>query len=56
MEAMYKIAENLEAAARRHNITLLYWHANKLSSRSGVVPVKDKNGATISDKERVKAR
>ena len=33
-------------------------HVNKLrgSSQSGLVPVKDKNGAPISDKERVKER
>ena len=58
MEAMDKIAEDLEDAARRHNSKILYWHVNKLkgSSRSGLVPVKDRNGATISDKEKVKAR
>ena len=34
------------------------WHFNKLkgSSQSGLVPVKDRNGATISVKERVKER
>ena len=58
MEAMDKIAEDLEDAARRHNSKILYWHVNKLrgSSRSRLVPVKDRNGATISDKERVKER
>ena len=56
MEAMDKIAEDLEDAARRHNSKILYWHVNKLkgSSQSGLVPVKDRNGATISDKEKVK--
>ena len=58
MEAMDKIAEDLEDAARRHNSKILYWHVNKLkgSSRSGLVPVKDRNWATISDKEKVKER
>ena len=58
MEAMDKIAEDLEDAARRHNSKILYWHVNKLkgSSRSGLVPVKDRNGVTISDKEKVKER
>ena len=58
MEAMDKIAENLEDAARRHNSKLLYWHVNKLrrSGQSGVVSVKEWNGATINDKERVKER
>ena len=50
-----KIAEDLEDAARRHNSKILYWHVNKLkgSSQSGLVPVKDRNGAKISDKEKV---
>ena len=58
MEAMDKIAEDLEDAARRHNSKILYWHVNKLkgSSQSGLVPVKDRNGATISNKEKVKER
>ena len=55
MEAMDKIAEDLEDAARQHNSKILYWHINKLKRRrqSGLVPVKDRNGATISDKEKV---
>ena len=58
MEAMDKIAEDLGDAARRHYSKILYWHVNKLrgSSQSGLVPVKDRDGATISDKERVKVR
>ena len=58
VEAMDKIAEDLEDEARRHNSKILYWHVNKLkgSSQSGLVPVKDRNGATISDKEKVKER
>ena len=57
-ENMDKIAEDLEDAARRHNCKILYWLVNKLrgSSQSGLVPVKDRNGATIIDKERVKER
>ena len=52
MEAMDKIAEELEDAARRHNSKILYWHVNKLrgSSQCGLGPVKDRNGAAISDK------
>ena len=58
VEAMDKIAEHLEDAATRHNCKILYWHINKLrgNSQSGLVPVKNKNWATISDKERVKER
>ena len=58
METMDKIAENLEDAARRHNSKILYWHVNKLrgSGQYGLVPVKDRNGTTISNKERVKER
>ena len=56
MEIMYKISEDLEGAARRHNSKVLSWYANKLrgSSQSGLVLVKDRNGTAISDKERVK--
>ena len=58
MEAMDKIAEDLEDVARWHNSKILYWHVNKLgrNSQSVLVPVKDRNGATISDNERVKER
>ena len=44
MEAMDKIAKDLEDAARRHNSKILCWHVNKLrgSSQSGLVPVKDR--------------
>ena len=51
MEAMDKIAEDLEDAGRRHNSKILYWHVNKLrgSSQSGLVPVEDRIGATIID-------
>ena len=53
---MNKITEDLEDATRRHNSKIFYWHVNKLrgSSQSGLIPVEDRNGATISDKERVK--
>ena len=56
MEATDKIAEDLEDAAIRHISKISYCCVNELreSSQSGPVPVKDKNGATISDKERVK--
>ena len=55
---MDKVTEDLEDAARRRYSKILYWHVNKLrgSSQSGLVPVKDRNGAWISDKERVKER
>ena len=58
MDAMDKIAEDLENGARRHNSKIFYWHANKLrgSSQSGLVFAKDMNGATVNDKERVKER
>ena len=48
VEAMDKIAETLEDATRRHNSKILHWHVNKLrgNSQSGLVPVKDRNGAT----------
>ena len=52
------IAEDPEDAARRHNSKILYMHVNKLkeSSQSGLVPVIDRNRATISNKERAKER
>jgi hypothetical protein len=55
VEAMDKIAEDLEDVASWHNSKILYWHVNKFrgSSQSGLVPVKDRNWAPISDKERV---
>ena len=58
VEAKDKIAEDLQDAARRHNSEILYWHVNKLkgSSYSGSVLLKDRNGATISDKEKVKEK
>ena len=36
----------------------MYGHANKLKGRSqcGIVPVKDRNRGTVSDKERVRER
>ena len=58
VEAMDKIAEDLEDAAIRHISKILYWCVNKLreNSQSGPIPVKDKSGTTISDKERVKEK
>ena len=58
VETMVKMAEDLEDAGRRHNSKILYWHVNKIrgSSQSEPVPVKDRGGATIIDKERVKEK
>jgi len=58
VDAMDKIAKDLEDAARRHNNKVLHWHVNKLrgSSPSGLVPVKDRNEVTIRDKGRVDER
>ena len=55
---MDRIAEDLEDATRRHISKILYWHVNKLrgSNQSGLGPVKDRKGAIISDKKRVKER
>ena len=51
MEAIDKIAEDLEDAARRYNSKRFFWHVSKLrgSSQFGFVSVKNRNGATISD-------
>ena len=56
-EAMDEIAENLEDAERRHN-KISYWYVKKLegNSQSGLIPVKDRNRASISGKESVKDR
>ena len=53
-----KIAKDLENAVRWHNSKIFYWHVDKLwgNSQSGFIPVKDRNGATISDKERFRER
>ena len=58
VETMDKIAEDLEDAARQHNSKILYWHVNQLkgSRQSRLVPVKDRNGAKISEKEKIKER
>ena len=58
MDVMDKAVEDLENSGRRHNSKILYWYFNKLkgSSRSGLLPVEDRNGPTINDKERVKER
>ena len=55
---MDKTAKDRENIAKRHNSKILYWYVNKLkgSSQSRLVPVKDRNGAKISDKERFKER
>ena len=53
VEAMDKIVEEMEDADKRHNGKISYWHVSKLrsSSQSRLVPVKDRNGATTTDKE-----
>ena len=58
MDPVDKISEDLEDAARWYNSKILYCHVNKLrgGGRSGLAPVKDWNGATISNKESVKGR
>ena len=58
VEAMDKITEDLEDAARQHNSKMLYWNFKKVrgSSQSGLFEVKDRNRAKISDKDRVKDR
>ena len=33
VKAMGKIAEDLEDAAKRYNVKILYWHANKLRGK-----------------------
>ena len=52
VEAMDKIAEDLEDAASRHSTKILYWCVNKLtgSSKSGLIPIKNRNGGLIRDK------
>ena len=54
MEAVDKIAKYLFDAARRHNSKILCIHVNRFggSNQSGPVPVKDRNGATIGNKEK----
>ena len=56
MEAMDKIVKDLKDAARRHNYKIFYWYAIKFrgSSQAGLVLVKDRNGVTIGNKERIK--
>ena len=34
MEAMDKIAKDLEDTVRQHNSKILYWHVNKLTGSS----------------------
>ena len=49
MEALDKISEDLEGAARQHNSKIMYGHVNKLrgNSQLGLVPVKDRNEAIL---------
>ena len=55
---LWIIQDDLGDAARWHNCKTLSWHVNKLrgSIQFGLFPVKERNGATISDKERVKEK
>ena len=52
VEAIDETAENLEDTVRRHNRKILYCYVKKLreNSQYGHVPIKDRNGTTISDK------
>ena len=56
MEAMDKITESLEDAARRQNIKIFYWHVNKLrgSTQSRLVPVKDRTRLQLVIREELK--
>ena len=58
MTATDKIVEDLEDTAQWHNNKKWYWHVKKLKvkSLSGLAPVKDRNGATTSNKERIKEK
>ena len=49
MEAMDKIAGDMEDEARRHNSKILYWHFNKLrgSSQSGLAQLKMGMGSQL---------
>jgi len=58
VRALDKIVELLEDVAGRHNNRIFYRHVNTLKGGSQfvLVPVKDRNGGTIIDKERVKEK
>ena len=58
VEAMDETAKYLEDTARRHNSKILFWDFNKLrgTSQFRLFPVKNRNVATNSYKERVKER
>ena len=58
VKAMDKITKDLEDPARRHKSKILSWDINKLrgSSQNRLVPVKNRNGAAINDKERARER
>ena len=53
-----KIVKGSEDVARWHHYNIIYWCVNKLKGivviKSGIAYVKDRNGSTIRDKERVK--
>ena len=56
MKAMDKIAEFLEDVTRLHTSKILYCNIKKLgrNRQSGLVTVKDRNGATTNDKKSTK--
>ena len=58
VEAMDKIAEDLEDVVRRHISKIFYWRVKELEEnrQPGLLPIKDRNGTSISDKEKVKER
>ena len=58
VEAMDKTAEDVQDPTRQHNGKILYWYFKNLreNSKSGFVPVKFRNEASISDKESIKER
>ena len=58
VEAMDKIAKDLEDIARQHNSKILYRYVSKFrgSSQSRLVQIKNRNEATIIDMEIIKQR
>lgn len=55
---MDKIAEDLEDAAKRHNLKVMYEHVRNLSGRKkqAILPVKNEKGEQLHDKEQIKDR
>ena len=58
MESLDKVVEGLEDIAIRHNSKIMYWHVKKLrgNGQFGIVTVKDRNAASISDGGSAKER